>query len=43
MHNNRHSDEIDIINYCNQQSSLVRHISKHNVLIIGGDKNAQIG
>ena len=37
------SDETDIITFYNEQSSLVRHIPKHNVLTIGGDMNAQIG
>ena len=37
------SDEIDLDNLYNELSSLVRSIPKHNVLMIGGDMNAQIG
>ena len=37
------SEETDLIAFYNQQSSLVQSIPKHNVLIIGGDMNAQIG
>ena len=37
------SDETDIITFYNGLSSLVRSIPKHNVPIIGGDMNAQIG
>ena len=33
----------DIFTFYNKLSSLVRHILKHSVLIIGGDMNAQIG
>ena len=36
------SDETDIITFYDELSSLVRHIPKHNLLIIGGDMNAQI-
>ena len=35
-------DKRDIITFCNELSSLVRHIPKHNVLIISGDMNAHI-
>ena len=37
------NDEIDIIIFCYELSSLVLHIPKPNVLIIGGDMNAQTG
>ena len=37
------SDETYLIVYYNEISSLVRCILKHNVLIISGDMNAQIG
>ena len=36
-------DETDLIAFYNELYSLVRSITKHNVLIIGGDRNAQIG
>ena len=36
------SDEKDLDAFYNKLSSLVRSISKHNLLIIGGDMNAQI-
>ena len=37
------SEETDLITFYNERSSLVRSIPKHNVLIIDGDMNAQIG
>ena len=37
------SDETDLITFYNELSSLVRRILKHNVFIIGGNMNAQIG
>ena len=37
------SDETDFIILYNELSSLDRSIPKHNVLIIGGDMNSQIG
>ena len=37
------SKETDRIPFYNELSSLVRRIPKHNVLIIGGEMNAQIG
>ena len=37
------SDKMDLIASNNKLSSLVCRIPKHNVLIIGGDMNAQIG
>ena len=37
------SDETDLITFYDELSSLVRSIPKHNVLVIGGDMNAQIG
>ena len=37
------SDKLDIITFCDGLSSLAQHIPRHNVLIIGGDMNAQIG
>ena len=36
-------DETDFITFNKRLSSLVRSIPKHNALIIGGDRNAQIG
>ena len=36
------SEEMNFIAFYNELSSLVRSILKHNVLIIGGDMNAQI-
>ena len=36
------SDETDITTFYNELSSLVGHIPKHNVLIIGRDMNAHI-
>ena len=36
------SEETDLITFCNELSSLVRSIPKHNVLVISGDMNAQI-
>ena len=37
------SEETDLIAFYNELSSLVHSIPKHNILIIGGDTNAQIG
>ena len=37
------SDEMDIITFYNELSSLVQYISKHNVLIISRDINTLIG
>ena len=37
------SEETDLIAFYNELSSLVRSIPKHNVLVIVGDINAQIG
>ena len=37
------SEETDLIAFYNELSSFVRCILKYNVLIIGGDRNAQIG
>ena len=37
------SDKTVIITFYNQLSSLVWHIPKYNVLIIGGDMNVQTG
>ena len=36
-------EETDLIAFYNELSYLVHNILKHNVLIIGGDINAQIG
>ena len=36
-------EETDLIAFYNEVSSLVCSIPKHNVLIISGDMNAQIG
>ena len=37
------ADKQEVINFYDDLSSLVRSFPKHNVLIIGGDLNAQIG
>ena len=37
------SEETDLITFYNELSSFVRSIPKHNVLVISGDMNAQIG
>ena len=37
------SEETELITFYDKLSSLVRSIPKHNVLVIGGDMNAQIG
>ena len=37
------SEEIELIAFYDELSSLVRSIPKHNVLVIGRDMNAQIG
>ena len=37
------SDETELVAFYNELSSLVRSIPKHNVLVIGGDMNTQIG
>ena len=37
------SEETDLIAFYNELSSLVHSIPKHNILVIGGDMNAQIG
>ena len=37
------SEETELIAFYDKLSSLVRSIPKHNVLVIGGDMNAQIG
>ena len=37
------SEETELIAFYDELSSLVRSILKHDVLVIGGDKNAQIG
>ena len=34
---------MDLFNFYNELSSIVRSIPKDNVIIIGGDMNAQIG
>ena len=36
-------EETDLIFFYNELFSLVRRIPKHNVLVIGGDMNTQIG
>ena len=36
------SEETELVAFCDELSSLVRSISKHNVLVIGEDMNAQI-
>ena len=37
------SEETELVTFYDELSSLVRSILKHNVLVIGGDRNAQIG
>ena len=37
------SEETELLNFYDELSSLVHSILKHNVLVIGGDMNAQIG
>ena len=37
------SEETELIDFYDELSSLVRSIPKHNLLVIGGDMNAQIG
>ena len=37
------SEETELVAFYDELSSLVRSILKHNVLVIGGDMNAQIG
>ena len=37
------NDETELIAFCDELSSVVLWISKLNVLVIGGDMNAQIG
>ena len=37
------SEETDLIVFYNELSSFVRSIPKHNIFIIGGNINAQIG
>ena len=37
------SEKTDLITFYDELSSLVHSIPKHNILIIGGDMNAQIG
>ena len=37
------SEETERVTFYDELSSLVRSIPKHNVLVIGGDMNAQIG
>ena len=37
------SDETELVTFYEELSSLVHSIPKHNLLVIGGDMNAQIG
>ena len=37
------SEETELVTFYEELSSLVRSIPKHNLLVIGGDMNAQIG
>ena len=37
------SEENELVTFYDELSSLVRSIPKHNMLVIGGDMNAQIG
>ena len=36
-------EETELVTFYDELSSLVRSIPKHNMLVIGGDMNAQIG
>ncbi len=36
------SEETELVTFYDELSSLVRSIPKHNMLVIGGDMNAQI-
>ena len=37
------SEETELVTFYEELSSLVRSIPKHNLLVVGGDMNAQIG
>ena len=37
------SEKTELVTFYDELSSLVRSILKHNMLVIGGDMNAQIG
>ena len=37
------SEETELVTFYDELSSLVRSIPKHNILVIGGEMNAQIG
>ena len=37
------SGEMDITTFYDRLSSLIQYIAKHNIIIIGGDMNVQIG
>ena len=37
------ADEQEVTDFYDDLSSLIRFVRKHNILIIGGDLNAQIG
>ena len=37
------SEETELVTFYDELSSFVRSIPKHNMLVIGGDMNAQIG
>ena len=37
------SDETDVITFYQELSSLIHHVPKHNVLVVGGDMNAHVG
>ena len=37
------SEETELVTFCQELSSLVHSIPKHNLLVIGGDMNIQIG
>ena len=40
---NNVNEETELVAFYDELTSLVRSISKYNVLVIGGDMNAQIG
>ena len=40
---NNVNEETELVTFYEELSSLVRSIPKHNLLVIGGDMNAQIG
>ena len=37
------TDETEVITFYQELSSLIHHVPKHNVLVVGGDMNAHVG